>query len=286
MLRRSNAVSLLALLSCALPALATAGTLDQIRKSGEIRIGYRTDAPPLAFSDSTGQAAGYSVDLCKRIATAVKDELKLADLKVTFVPLTSADRLDAIVNNKADIECGATTVTLSRAAKVDFTLMTFVTEEACFRSPPRASMRFRMRPANRWPSSPARRRRRRSSNAITKNLIDAKVVSVASREEAMKQLDAGQVAAFASDQIVLIGQIMKAADPKKYSLARELFSFEPYAFVVRRDDSEFRLVANRAIAQVYRTGQIEQLYGRWFGQAGIKPSPVLTAMYALQALPE
>jgi ABC-type amino acid transport substrate-binding protein len=79
---------------------------------------------------------------------------------------------------------------------------------------------------------------------------------------------------------------MKAADPKKYSLARELFSFEPYAFVVRRDDSEFRLVANRAIAQVYRTGQIEQLYGRWFGQAGIKPSPVLTAMYALQALPE
>jgi ABC-type amino acid transport substrate-binding protein len=123
-------------------------------------------------------------------------------------------------------------------------------------------------------------------SAIAKNLIDAKVVSVANREEAMKQLDAGQVAAFASDQIVLIGQIMQAADPKKYSLARELFSFEPYAFVVRRDDSDFRLVANRAIAQVYRTNQIDQLYGRWFGQAGIKPSPVLTAMYAIQALPE
>jgi ABC-type amino acid transport substrate-binding protein len=102
----------------------------------------------------------------------------------------------------------------------------------------------------------------------------------------MKQLDAGQVVAFASDQIVLIGQIIQSADPRKYTLGRELFSYEPYAFVVRRDDSDFRLVANRALAQVYRTGQIEQVYGRWFGQAGIKPSPVLPAMYGLQALPE
>ncbi len=286
MLRRSNANSLLAIVSCALPAIAMAGTLDQIRKSGEIRIGYRTDAPPLAFNDSSGQAAGYSVDLCKRIATAVKDELKLADLKVTFVPLTSADRLDAIVKNKADIECGATTVTLSRAEKVDFTLMTFVTGGSLL-SLASSSVNALSDAAGKSVAVVAGTTSEAAlRNAITKNLIDAKVVSVASREEAMKQLDAGQVAAFASDQIVLIGQIMKAADPKKYSLSRELFSFEPYAFVVRRDDSEFRLVANRAIAQIYRSGQIEQLYGRWFGQAGIKTSPVLSAKYALQALPE
>ena len=286
MSRRSNAASLLTILSCALPAMAMAGTLDQIRKSGEIRIGYRTDAPPLAFNDSSGQAAGYSVDLCKRIATVVKDELKLADLKVTFVPLTSADRLEAIVKNKADIECGATTVTLSRAEKVDFTLMTFVTGGSLL-ALASSSVNALSDAAGKSVAVVAGTTSEAAlRNAITKNLIDAKVVSVASREEALKQLDAGQVAAFASDQIVLIGQIMQAADPKKYSLARELFSFEPYAFVVRRDDSEFRLVANRAIAQIYRSGQIEQLYGRWFGQAGIKPSPVLSAMYALQALPE
>ena len=102
----------------------------------------------------------------------------------------------------------------------------------------------------------------------------------------MKQLDAKQVAGFASDQIVLIGELMQAADPKKYGLARELFSYEPYGLVVRRNDADFRLVANRALAQIYRTGQIEQLYGKWFGQAGVRPSPVLTAMYALQSLPE
>ena len=286
MLHRSNAASLLAVISCALPALALAGTLEQIKKSGEIRIGYRTDAPPLAFNDASGQAAGYSVDLCKRIATAVKEELKLPDLKVTFVPLTSANRLDAIVQNKADIECGATTVTLSRAEKVDFTLMTFVTGGSLL-SLADSNVNTLGDVAGKsvvvvtGTTSEAALKK-----ALTKNLIDAKVVAVASREEAMKQLEARQADAFASDQIVLVGQIMQSADPKKYSLARELFSYEPYGFVVRRDDSDFRLVANRALAQVYRTGQIEQVYGRWFGQAGIKPSPVLNAMYALQALPE
>jgi ABC-type amino acid transport substrate-binding protein len=142
--------------------MAMAGTLDQIRKSGEIRIGYRTDAPPLAFSDSTGQAAGYSVDLCKRIATAVKDELKLADSRSRSCRSSRRDRLDAIVNNKADIECGATTVTLSRAAKVDFTLMTFVTGGSLLSLAASSVNALRMRPANRWPSSPARRRRLRS----------------------------------------------------------------------------------------------------------------------------
>ena len=216
MLHRSNAASLLAVISCALPALALAGTLEQIKKSGEIRIGYRTDAPPLAFNDASGQAAGYSVDLCKRIATAVKEELKLADLKVTFVPLTSADRLDAIVKNKADIECGATTVTLSREEKVDFTLMTFVTGGSLLSLADSnvnalADVAGKSVAVVTGTTSEAALK-----TALTKNLIDAKVVTVASREEAMKQLDARQVVAFASDQIVLIGQIMQSADPKKY----------------------------------------------------------------------
>ena len=286
MLHRSNAASLLAGISCALPALALAGTLEQIKKSGEIRIGYRTDAPPLAFNDASGQAAGYSVDLCKRIATAVKEELKLADLKVTFVPLTSANRIDAIVQNKADIECGATTVTLSREEKVDFTLMTFVTGGSLLSLADSNVNALGDVSGKSVVVVTGTTSEAALKTALTKNLIDAKVVAVASREEAMKQLEAKQVVAFASDQIVLIGQIMQSTDPKKYSLARETFSYEPYAFVVRRDDSDFRLVANRAIAQVYRTGQIEQVYGRWFGQAGIKPSPVLNAMYALQSLPE
>src|SRR5262245_66652049 len=96
----------------AFAADAQADTLDQIRKSGEIRLGYRTDAAPMSSNDANGQAVGYSVDLCRRIATAVKEEVKLVNLKVTMVPVSSQDRIDGIVSNTADMECVATTITV------------------------------------------------------------------------------------------------------------------------------------------------------------------------------
>ena len=286
MLHRSHVTSLLAVLVFALPTIALGGTLEQIKKSGEIRIGYPTDAPPLAFNDASGQASGYSVDLCKRVATVVKESLKLADLKVTFVPLAPADRLEAVAKNKVDIECGATTMTLSREEKVDFTLMTFVTGGSLLSIATSNINALTDAGGKSIAVVSGTTSETALKSALAKNLVDAKVVAVANREEGMKQLDAGQVVAFASDQVVLIGQIMQSADPRKYNLSRDLFSYEPYGFVVRRDDSAFRLVVNRALAQVYRTGQIEQMYNRWFGQVGIRASNVLTAMYLLQALPE
>src|SRR6516225_1092253 len=279
--------ALLALLAlCVAPGFAVGGTLDQIKKSGEIRVGYRTDAPPLSFNDTSGQATGYSVELCKRIAAAVKDHLKLKDLKTTLVPLTSEDRIDAIVNNRADIECGATTITLSRAEKVDFTLMTFVTGGS-FLTLANSGIQSLASLAGK---SVAVVTGTTSETALQKylhkNLIDAKVVVVTDRSEGMKQLQARKVDAFASDQVVLIGEILSAADRRAYSLGGDLFSFEPYGLVVRRNDAEFRRVANRAIAQLYRSGQIEELFNRWFGQVGVQPTPVLRAMYLLESLPE
>jgi ABC-type amino acid transport substrate-binding protein len=271
---------------CIGPGIVVGGTLDQIRKSGEIRVGYRTDAPPLSFNDSSGQAIGYSVDLCKRIAAAVKEHLKLKDLKTTLVPLSSEDRIDAVINNRADIECGATTITLSRAEKVDFTLMTFVTGGGLLTLANSGIDSF----SNLAGKSVAVVTGTTSQTALQtylqKNLIDAKVVVVPDRGEGMKQLEAKKVDAFASDQIVLVGEILSAVDPRAYSLVRDLFSFEPYGLVVRRNDADFRLVANRAIAQLYRSGQIEELFNRWFGQVGLQPTPVLKAMYLLEALPE
>ena len=282
-----SAKALMALLAlCIAPGIVVGGTLDQIKKSGEIRLGYRTDAPPLSFNDSAGQPAGYSVELCRRIAVAVKEHLKLKDLKTTLVPLTSEDRLDAIINNRADIECGATTITLSRAEKVDFTLMTFVTGGGLLTLANSGIDSL----GNLSGKSVAVVAGTTSQTALQKylqkNLIDAKVVVVPDRGEGMKQLQARTVDALASDQVVLIGEILTAGDPRAYSLGRDLFSFEPYGLVVRRNDADFRLVANRAIAQLYRSGQIEDLFNRWFGQVGLQPTPVLRAMYLLEALPE
>ena len=286
MSRRAAAAFLALFAFCALTAAGHAATLDQIKKSGEIRLGYRTDAPPMAFNDENGQPSGYSVELCRRIATAVKDHLKLSDLKVTFVPLKTEERIDAIVNNKADIECGATTITLSRSEKVDFTAMTFVTGGSVLSLDGSGIDAVAKLAGKSVAVVTGTTSQTALKTYLENNLIDAKMVTVANREDALKQLQAKQVDAFASDQAVIIGLLMQAPDPGIYAISRDLFSYEPYALVVRRNDADFRLVANRALAQIYRSGQIEQVYAQWFGKAGLRPSPVLTTMYMLSALPE
>jgi ABC-type amino acid transport substrate-binding protein len=121
---------------------------------------------------------------------------------------------------------------------------------------------------------------------LKESLIDATVVVVETDSDGMNALNAGKVDAFASDQVVLIGQIVKSVDPASYVLSEDLFSFEPYGLGVRRDDAAFRLIANRSLAQIYRSGQFKALFNKWFGKVGLRPSPVLVAMYQLQALPE
>ena len=277
-----------ALLTLPSAPLLAQGTLERVADRGEFRIGYRTDSRPLSFEDN-GEPAGYSVEFCRRIATAVREELGLSDMQVTYVPVTSENRIQAVVDGDIDIECGATTVTLGRQEVVDFTLMTFVTGGTVLSLA-----------GNRIPTMNDLSGRRvavientTSASALeahlSENLIDAQVVLVEDRDEGMASLMAGEVDGFASDQIVLLGEAMEAVDANpnlSFSFADELFSFEPYALMVQRNDADFRLVANRAIAQLLRGGQYAQLYQQWVGSVGVRPSPMLLAMYQVQTLSE
>ncbi|MEO1204267.1 MAG: transporter substrate-binding domain-containing protein, partial [Pseudomonadota bacterium] len=124
-------IALLLVVSATAQADNHEGTLDRIAKTGEFRIGFVPTAPPLSFQDRNGNAVGYSIDLCRHIATTIKEELELESINVTYTPLmTIEDRISAVENGDVDIECGATTVTLGRRQRVDFTLMTFITGSA------------------------------------------------------------------------------------------------------------------------------------------------------------
>ena len=262
------------------------GTLDRVAKTGEFRIGYRTDASPLSYENAEGEPSGYSVDLCRRIATAVKSDLGLERFDIKYVPIASDDRIDAVASGKVDIECGSTTVTLSRFERVDFTLMTFITGGSILSLANSGISTLADLSGKTVGVVTGTTTVRQLNSHLEKNLIDARVVEVASREIAMKQLDGRKIDAFASDQIVLIGQIIESLNPRSYSLSDELFSYEPYALVVRRNDPDFRLVANRAIVQLYGSGQHIQIYNKWIGRIGINPSPMLIAMFQMNTLPD
>src|SRR5688572_16678751 len=113
-------------LTCALAAPAEAQTLEKIRKSGAITMGYVDGSAPFSFLGDAQQPQGYSVDLCREIASGIRVQLGLASLETRWVALTLQNRLEAVRSGKVDIECSTTTWTLERQKEVDFSLITFV----------------------------------------------------------------------------------------------------------------------------------------------------------------
>lgn len=262
------------------------GTLDKIARTGEFVIGYRTDASPLSYENANGEPSGYSVDLCRRIAAGIKAHLGKDDIETKFVRVTSAERISAVVSGKVDIECGSTTITLSRQEQVDFTLPTFVTGGSVLSLTKNGIVDMSGLSGKKVGIEKGTTTVEQLRNHLQQNLIDAEIVIVSDRKEGMRLLNRGDIDAFASDQIVLIGQVIESINPKNYSLMNETFSYEPYGFVVRRNDADFRLVANRSIAQLYRSGQHIDIFFKWIGRIGIQPPPILVAMYQLSTVPE
>jgi len=226
------------------------------------------------------------VDLCRRIAAAVKAHLGQNNFETKFVRVTADNRISAVAQGKIDIECGSTTMTLERQQLVDFTLPTFVTGGSVLSLAESKIHGMSDLAGKKVGVGKDTTTVEQLKDHLQQSLIDAEVVVVSDRSEGMKWLNEGDIDAFASDQIVLIGQVIESLDPKRYSLVTETFSYEPYGLVVRRNDADFRLVANRAIVQLYRSGQHIQLFNKWIGRIGIRPSPILVAMYQLNTLPE
>jgi len=261
-------------------------TLEKIARTGEFVIGYRTDSSPLSYENSAGQPSGYSVDLCQRVAASINALFAEKNIETKFVRVSSDERISAVVNGNIDIECGSTTITLSRQEQVDFSLPTFVTGASVLSLTATGIQDMSDLSGKKVGVAKETTTVDQLRNHLEQNLIDAEIVIVDNRNEGMRLLNRGDIDALASDQIVLIGQVIEALNPKRFSLLSEIFSYEPYGLVVRRNDADFRLVVNKALAQIYRTDQHAEIFYKWIGRIGIAVPPVLAAMYQLSALPE
>jgi len=261
------------------------GTLKKVNDSGTLTIGYRENALPFSFTGSDGKPSGYSIDLCKEIAIAVQQELKLANLTVNWVPVTPDNRIDAVANGTVDIECGSTTASLSRQEKVDFTLMTFVDGASLLIAEGSGLHSIGDLAGKRVGVVPGTTTERAVAEFLRTTSITATVVPVKDHDEGLAALQTSKIEAYASDRTILIGLVLQARGTARYALVSDDLSYEPYGFMVRRDDSAFRFLANRTLARVYRSGAIGAIYAKWFGSLG-RPTPALVLMYALQGLPE
>jgi len=275
---------LLAIVGLALPA--SAQTLDKIRKSGVITLGYIDGAAPFSFADGNGQPQGYSVELCNAVAEGVGAQLKRQGLKVRWVKLTIQDRIDAVRSGKVDLECSTTTWTLSRQQLVDFSLVTFVDGGSLMVKSESGTAHLGDLEGKRIAAITGTTTERALRDALARRKVKAELVAIKTREEGLALLREGQVDALASDRTALIGVVvMSGRGGGQYKLLDHDFSIEQYALMMRRADPDFRLAVNRVLAGIYRSGAIEQVYGRWLGPLG-PPSVLLSATYFIQTIAE
>jgi ABC-type amino acid transport substrate-binding protein len=261
------------------------GRLKKIAATKTITIAYRADATPFSFTDEKKQVGGFSIDLCRRVVNSIERQLNVPNLQVHWLPVTAQTRFDAVAKGQADMECGSSTVTLSRLKQVDFSSYIFI-----------ASTGLLIKGASGLRSLSDLSDRKiaviagtTNENAIHAQLkrrrLSATVLPFNTRDEAFAALEEGRVDAFASDKLLLVGVAGKANDQKSLTLLPDELSFEPYGIVLPRGDAAFRLAVNTGLSQLYGSGEISEIFGRWFGAFG-DPGPLTKAMYLLGAIPE
>ena len=278
-------ILLIAFFACPLAAQELTGTLQQIKKSGQIRIGYRVSEPPMSFLDKDGKPTGYSIDICKGIVTELENKIG-TDVKVEYVPVTADGRFQALGDNKIDILCGSTTKTLSRSELVDFTQLTFVTGASMMTLRDNKALDSAGFDGTKIGVVKATTTEIALKKLIRETSTDAEVVLFNSAQESINALRQKKIDAFSSDQIVLIGLALKEHDPMNFAVKSDVFSFEPFALAVRRNDADFRLVADRVISELYRSRKILEIYDKWIGKFTRKRLPIFDAMIELNATPE
>lgn len=285
MIRTITLALTLLLAAGTLPAQTLDGRLKQIAGTKTVTIAYRTDAIPFSYLDEKKQQAdGYSIDLCKRVVNLIGQQLKLPDIQVKWLPVTVQTRFDAITKGQADMECGSSTVTLSRLKQVDFSSFIFA-ESTGLLTKAAAGLRSLSDFSGKRISVIAGTT---NESAIRTQLarlkVNATVIPFKSRDEAFAALVDDKADAYAADKLLLVGAVSRSKDQKFFLLPDEL-SFEPYGIALPRGDAGLRQAVNAALSQIYGSGEIIQIYGRWFGQFG-EPGQIQKVMFILGTIPD
>ena len=281
-MKRLFILTILAAVSVSTQAMAQ--TLEEVRKTGVFKIGFREDAAPFSFKNTLGEASGYAVDLCRQVAADMKAQLGMDKIEVTYVPVTAENRFDAVQEGKIDILCGPTTVTFSRRELVDFSIFTFA-DGASVLYQADGPKNFEELAGKKVGVRGGTTTEKALMNTLESLSLSADVVSVSDHADGLSKLESGDISAYFADQAILLYLAAGSAAPEKLRLSNRHFTNEPYALAMRRGDDDFRLLVDRSIGRLYKSGKIVQIFRNSFGDKA-KPSDPLRLLFAVHRIPE
>ena len=239
-------------------------TLKRIRDSGTITIGVREASVPFSFIDAQKQPQGYSIELCLRVADAVKTELKLPRLDVRFVPVTSSNRIAMVKDGKVDLECGSTTNTRDRAKDVAFAYTTFVAGIKMLAKKSSnvkgiEDLRGKTVVVTKGTTSETMLKRLNEDRVLKLTILETK-----DHDEAFAAVADGRAVAFPMDDVLLYGLISKSDHPDDFAVVGKYLSVEPYGIMLRKDEPAFERLVDRTLNELFQSGEVRRIYARWF----------------------
>ncbi|MES2425169.1 MAG: amino acid ABC transporter substrate-binding protein [Pseudomonadota bacterium] len=263
------------LLAFAIAALATGGTLAQandtlakVKASGSITMGVRESSGVLSYTLGGSKYVGYHVAICEKIIDDVSKAVG-KKLEVKYQPVTSQNRIPLVQNGTVDIECGSTTNNATRQKDVSFANTTFVEE---VRIATKASSGVKS-VADLKDKTVATTTGTTSVQTLRKNKrasgVEFKEVFGKDHADSFLLLESGRADVFVMDGSLLAGLIARSKNPADYKIVGEVLAVEPIAIMVRKDDKAFLDIANKTIAGMVKSGEINKLYDKWF----LEPTP-------------
>ncbi len=261
------------------------GTLAKISEAGEIVIGHRESSVPFAYLNDNQEPVGYSIDLCMKIVDEVEKTIG-KDVNIRYVPVNPKTRIALMANGTIDLECGSTTNNLTRQQQVEYLPTTFVTGTKILTRKDSGITSVSDLDGKAIALAQGTTNERAIKAAVEAQGLDVKILPVRDHAEGMLSLETDRVDAYSTDHILLFGLIAKSKTPEEFAVVGDFLSFDPYALMVPRDDSAFELVGKTALANVFRSGEINEIYAKWFDPLGVPADPLLQAAFRLGALPE
>jgi len=238
--------------------------LDRIRSTGRIVLAHRESSVPFSYYDANKKPVGYALDLCRDVAETVRKHLGLKTLAIDYLPITTANRIDAIASGKADLECGSTTNNAERRQKVAFTIPHYITGTRFAVRADSPIAELNQFEGHVLVSTAGSTPFKTVDQANQDRLLHINVKPVKDNAEAMKMLGDGSADGFAMDDVQLYGLIAESANPAQFKVVGKFLTIEPLAIMLSKDDAAFKKVVDDEMRRLIRSGEAEKIYARWF----------------------
>jgi glutamate/aspartate transport system substrate-binding protein len=263
------ATSLLAASLFATPALAQTGeglspTLSAIKTAHTVRLGYRESSPPFSFLDQSGRPIGYSLELCEAIVEEIGVEVDDPDLRIDYVKVTSDDRIDAVLQNKIDLECGSTTANAERGKRVAFSPLMFVAGTKLMVPKASAVQSLTDLKGKTVVVTKGTTNEQAIQAADKKFALGLNIAVGADHEQSYQMLADGKADAFATDDILLYGLIARHKTQDKFKVTGEYLSYDPYGIMYRKGEPQLKDVVERTFRKLGSGRDLIPLYNKWF----------------------